>query len=141
VIVNGTPLFLYFLTVAYFATYYTVLQIGWRAVRTRWPRSPVLHLAARAGLSYLVAFGETASMATEGMKKWFSYAEPRWVMTWGSLCYGTVFFVSLPIFYDLDEDPQVPPRPLRELVRDLLAANMVVLVAYVLFGWMIGRRG
>ena len=36
---HRTPVFLYFITIAYFSTYYTVMQIVWRAFRTRFPGS------------------------------------------------------------------------------------------------------
>ena len=124
---NGTPAFLYFLTVPYFATYYVVLRLGWRAVRTRWP-SPAARWISRAGLSYAIAFAETAGMATERTRAYFSYSDPAWVMKWGSIAYGIVFFVSLPLFYDLDEK-----QPIRALVRDALACNMLALCGYVAY--------
>ena len=34
---HRTPVFLYFITIAYFSTYYAVMQIIWRAFRTRFP--------------------------------------------------------------------------------------------------------
>ena len=36
-IVNRTPVFLYFLTVAYFSTYFLFLGVAWRAFRRRFP--------------------------------------------------------------------------------------------------------
>jgi hypothetical protein len=125
---NGSPAFLYFLTIPYFATYYVVLSIAWRAIRKHFP-SPAARWLSRALLSYAIAFAETASMATERTRACFSYANPAWVMKWGSIAYGIVFFVSLPLFYELDEK-----QPIRSLVRDALAANMVALIAYVAYG-------
>jgi hypothetical protein len=124
---NGTPAFLYFLTIPYFATYYVLLRIGWRAVRSRWP-SAAARWISRAVFSYAIACAETAGMATERTRAYFSYADPAWVMKWGSIAYGLVFFVSLPLFYELDEE-----RPIGALVRDALAANMVVLIGYAIY--------
>jgi cycloeucalenol cycloisomerase len=137
--VNGTPLFLYLVTIAYFSTYYVLLTVGWRAFRTRFPSaSPLASLVVRALLSYAVAFGETAAMATERMHEFFSYRDPRWVMLYGSFCYGTVFFVSLPLFYDLDERG-APQRSLRLLSWDAFALNMLLLVCYELYAALLSR--
>jgi hypothetical protein len=128
---NGSPAFLYFLTIPYFATYYVVLRIGWRAIRKRFPSTAAQWLS-RALLSYSIAFAETAGMATKRTSAYFSYADPVWVMKWGSIAYGIVFFVSLPLFYELDEK-----QPIRTLVRDALAANMVVFIGYVAYAYVV----
>jgi cycloeucalenol cycloisomerase len=133
-ILNGTPLFLYFVTVAYFSTYYVFLVIAWRAIRTRFPDSRAVRIGSQALLSYSVAFAETAAMATPRMHDFFSYRDPHWVMWYGSICYGAVFFVSLPLFYDLDKK-----RPLRAVAWDALAANMLILVLYEVFLAVIKR--
>jgi hypothetical protein len=134
---NGTPLFLYFMTVAYFSTYFVALQIAWRAFGARASSRPV-RWAIRALLCYAVAFAETATMATPRMAAFFSYHDPRFVMLYGSICYGTVFFVALPLFTQLDEEgPSAPP--LSRLAWDLCAINMILLVCYEFYGWVLGR--
>jgi hypothetical protein len=134
-ILNRTPVFLYLVTVSYFATYYVALVIGWRALRTRFAGAPrAATVAGRALLSYAVAFAETFAMANESLRDAFSYRKPRGVMWFGSICYGTVFFVTLPLFYDLDENPAIAPVPLRRLIWDLLALNMLILICYQLYG-------
>lgn len=130
-LLHRTPVFLYFVTVAYFATYYVVMQLAWRALRARFPRAKWI---TRALLSYSIAFAETAAMANESIRAYFSYRDPRAVMLFGSIAYGTVFFVTLPLFYDLDENAAAPPVPLRRLIWDLLAMNMLVLICYELYG-------
>ncbi len=134
-ILNGTPLFLYLITIAYFATYYVLMSIAWRALRTRFPSAPPIAVwGARAILSYTIAFMETFTMATDALKDYFSYQHPRAVMGIGSIAYGTLFFLSLPLFYELDEKPiqnqnETAP-PLRRLVWDSLAINMLILICY-----------
>jgi hypothetical protein len=130
-IIAGTPAFLYTMTVAYFATYYAVMQIGYRWVRQR-TQSTVVRLLARAVLGYAMAFAETASMSQPVLAKYFSYADPRFVMLWGSFVYGSIFFITLPLFADLDEDGP-SEKPLRALIWDLLALNMICLIGYELF--------
>jgi cycloeucalenol cycloisomerase len=133
---NGTPLFLYFMTVAYFATYHAVDVVLWRAFRTRQRRpGPLAVLGVRALLAYATAFAETAAMATEGMRDAFSYRDPRFVMLWGSIAYGSLFFVTLPLFYDLDEDERLPRRSFADVTLRLLALNMICLVVYEIMEW------
>jgi len=136
---NGTPAFLYFLTVAYFCTYYTALVILWRAFRTRYPAAPrPLRLLVRALLSYAVAFAETATMANHALADYFSYRDPGWVMRYGSICYGTIFFITLPQFYDLDEHADTGESAWR-LTRDALAYNLLILICYEGYAWLIAR--
>jgi cycloeucalenol cycloisomerase len=73
---NGTPAFLYLMTIAYFATYYTVQVVVWRAIRRRFS-SPIATIAARAVLAYVTAFAETAGMANDMLAEWFSYTIAR----------------------------------------------------------------
>jgi hypothetical protein len=132
-VVNRTPLFLYFLTVAYFSLYYVLLGIAWRAFRGRFPGAPpVARLGVRALISYGCAFGETFVMANDRLREWFFYRDKHFALLWGSICYGTVFFVSLPLFERLDERP-----PLRRVAWDALAANMLLLVCYAAYGALI----
>jgi cycloeucalenol cycloisomerase len=135
-IANGTPVFLYPMTVAYFATYYAVMQTAYRAFSSRWPTAPrAARIAVRAALAYLMAFGETATMASPLLAGYFSYSDPRFVMIWGSFAYGTIFFVTLPLFVRLDEEtPEAETRPLGAVVWDLLALNLLCLVTHEIWG-------
>jgi cycloeucalenol cycloisomerase len=138
-VINRTPLFLYPLTIAYFSTYYVVMSIVWRAFRARFATAPTgILLLARALLAYSVAFAETASMANDLLKDYFSYSNKAFVLGYGSVCYGTVFFVSLPFVFGLDEDSRVPAPSLRRIVWDVLAVNMIVLVLYEIYTALLG---
>jgi cycloeucalenol cycloisomerase len=106
---NGTPAFLYLVTIAYFATYYTVMVVAWRAIRRRFPGNTIVAFVSRAVLAYVTAFAETAGMANDMLAEHFSYTDRTFVMVWGSFAYGAIFFVTLPLFYDLDEE--TPGRP------------------------------
>jgi cycloeucalenol cycloisomerase len=132
---HRTPLFLYFVTIAYFSTYYVVLQIAWRAFRTRFPAAPwPVRLIVLCVLGYAVAFAETSSMATELMRPYFLYRDKAFTLFYGSLCYGTVFVISLPLMYRLDENVQPDGRrTIRSLLWDACAANTVVLIFYALY--------
>jgi hypothetical protein len=129
-LLNGTPVFLYFVTIAYFSTYYVVMVVLWRRWRTQ-ASTPgrVATMVVRALLAYAVAFAETATMANESLRGYFSYRDPRFVMVWGSIAYGTIFFITLPLFHDLDE-PGGKRMSARRAAWDLLALNMLCLGAY-----------
>jgi cycloeucalenol cycloisomerase len=133
----GTPVFLYFLTIAYFSTYFVALALAWRTFTTRYPAAPVLvRLSVRALLAFVVAFAETAAMATDALRPYFFYRDRAFMLTWGAAVYGTVFFIGMPVFERIDDEP----RTLRRVAWDALAANMVILVCYEAFSFVIRPR-
>jgi cycloeucalenol cycloisomerase len=138
---HRTPLFLYFVTVAYFSTYYVILQIAWRAFRTRFPSAPwPARLVVLALLGYVVAFAETSGMATEMMHEYFRYRDKTFTLVYGSLCYGTIFVVTVPLVYRLDEERQPDgKRTLPSLLWDACAANTVVLIFYAIYAALVTR--
>lgn len=140
-VLHRTPIFLYFVTIAYFSTYYTVLQIVWRGFRTRFPSaSPAVQFAVLAILGYAIAFCETSGMATDAMRNYFLYRDKTFTLVYGSLCYGTIFVVSLPLVYRLDEQAQPDGRrTLFSLTWDACAANTVVLIFYAAYAGLIHR--
>ncbi|UQA58518.1 hypothetical protein [Polyangium aurulentum] len=145
-IANGTPIFLYFMTVAYFATYYALMQIGWRVFRTRFPSAPrAAAVLVRAALSYAMAFGETAAMANRHLSGYFSYSDPAFVMLWGSFAYGTIFFLTLPLFARLDEEgaqaEATRKRPLGKVMWDLLALNCLCFVTHEAWSIVLAMAG
>jgi cycloeucalenol cycloisomerase len=138
---HRTPVFLYFVTIAYFSTYYAVLQILWRAFRTRFPAAPlVAQIPVLVVLGYAIAFTETAGMATPMMHDYFLYRDKMFTLIYGSLFYGTIFVVSVPLVYRLDEEAQPDGRrTLRSLFWDACAANTVVLMFYAVYAALITR--
>lgn len=136
VVWNGTPAFLYAMTLAYFATYYVAQITLWRAIRRR-TSSPLAILLSRALLAYATAVAETAGMANDLLAEWFSYRDRTFVMWFGSIAYGAIFFVTLPLFYDLDERAEADP-PLSRATMHLFALTMVCLVVYAVYGVIVG---
>jgi cycloeucalenol cycloisomerase len=118
---HRTPIFLYFMTIPYFATYYIVMILAWRRFA---PESALGQLLFRLLLSVGIAFGEMFFMVNDRLRDFYTYRDEHFALTWGSLFYGAVFFFSLPVFVDLEK-----PR----LATRLLAANMLTLIAYELF--------
>jgi cycloeucalenol cycloisomerase len=138
---HRTPVFLYFMTIAYFSTYYVFLGIAWRAFRTRFPAAPLpVRFLALAALGYFVAFCETAGMATPLMREYFLYRDKEFTLVYGSLCYGSIFVVTVPLVHRLDEEAQPDgTRTLRSLFWDACAANTVVLMLYAFYATVISR--
>jgi cycloeucalenol cycloisomerase len=124
-VVHRTPVFLYFMTVAYFSTYYVVMSVLWRATGRRWLLLPLL--------GFGVAFAETASMANPLMVPWFFYRDKTFALTWGSIVYGTIFVLSLPFVFRIDEEPGAPRPRLRALALEVCGVTMVALVAYEVY--------
>jgi cycloeucalenol cycloisomerase len=121
---NRSPIFLYPLTLAYFATYYVVMEVVLK--RLPQPGSTVGRLLLLAAISYAVAFAETAVMASPWMRSFFFYRDKAFMLRYGSLCYGTVFFVSLPGYLALRA-----PKTLGKVAVEVLWRNALILVLYL----------
>jgi cycloeucalenol cycloisomerase len=100
--IERNPVFLYFVTVAYFATYSVLACVAFRA----------LCRAGRAGriAAYLIvpvalAFLETALNANPWMTRLFCYGEPALMYGFGSLAYGLSLGLALPGWITFDEAP------------------------------------
>jgi cycloeucalenol cycloisomerase len=133
---NRTPIFLYLMTITYFSTYYVVMSVLWRRV----PRRPVaVRILVLVVLGYAVAFAETFGMANEWLRDYFSYKDKWFVLIWGSACYGSIFVLSLPFVFRLDEDPTAPRPSLSRLCGEVLAVNMAALCAYELWAVILAR--
>ena len=130
-IVNRTPLFLYFMTVAYFSTYYVAMSVLWRTLAPK--NSTTVRAILLCVLGYAVAFAETAGMANDWLRDYFSYRDKWFVLLWGSACYGTVFVLSMPFVFRMNESPDDKPGRLGRLAGEVLAVNMAALIAYE--GW------
>jgi hypothetical protein len=133
-VLNRTPVFLYFLTITYFSTYYVVMSVIWRAFLSLRPNAPhLLRFAVLCVIGFAVAFAETSSMATPLMRDYFLYRDKRFALEFGSMVYGSIFVLSLPFVFRLDEDATRPKPRLSALAFEVLAVNMLALIAYE--GW------
>jgi hypothetical protein len=104
--VRQTPIGLYILTIAYFATYAVLCMVAYRAVRSLvvgaspWLRWPAVALAP-----FSVAFLETALNANPFMTHLFCYDDIGFALSFGTLAYGTAFCFALPAWMAIDEHP------------------------------------
>ncbi len=124
------PIFLYFMTQAYFATYHVVMVVLYRRV-ARVVTSPWLRGVAVLAISYVVAFAETWAMANPLLERYFEYADRAWMLRVGSTAYATLFVVSLPLIARIDETANGAPEPhrwpLRRVALEACAASFLAL--------------
>lgn len=143
-LLNGTPLSLSFMTVAYFATYFAIIQVGLRFVEGLLESLPVpllrrgLRLLAVALLSYAMALLETLFMANKYLSGYFAYGDKAHMMFVGSLCYGSLLFIAILVFVAIDADPE-RPTPLSDVVWRALGANTLVLCAYEVYAHLLSK--
>lgn len=136
---NGSPWFLSLMTVAYFSTYFAIMQALLRPVDRRIralaqaapPVRTLLRVLACAGLGYSMAFLETLFMANELLRGYFAYASKTRMLTVGSLCYGTLLAIALPLYARIDEGEA--PYPLGRVLWEALGVNLLVLTVYELY--------
>ena len=135
---NGFPIFLSFVTVAYFSTYFAVIGVVVGAVQRALPpsmlgslRRPLL-LLLTAGLCYLLALAETYFMASELLRGYFAYADKQRMMWLGSLGYGSSLLIAVLPFLAID-DEAAAPTALGTVAWQSLGANTLVLCAYEIY--------
>lgn len=122
--IDDNPVFLYFMTVAYFATYSVLLCGGWRLVRARAPALAVL-------VPFAVAFLETVLNANPFMRRLFCFDDMRFMLWFGTLSYGACFVFALPMWMRIDDD-EATCVPLTRVAVELLAAMMAIVITFAL---------
>ena len=136
--VNNVPLFLYFLTVTYFSTYYVLLNLGYRFLRSLLPaRSPswVRGLMV-VPVSLAVALLETVTHANPFMKSVFCYDDLPFMLSFGTVMYSTWFIVALPFWFPIDEK-RGDDTSWSYVLMSFLAAFTLILACSELFKWVI----
>jgi cycloeucalenol cycloisomerase len=124
---NHVPLFLYFLTVAYFTTYGTLLNFVRRAAAP-YAWSWLAYLSA----CFAVAGLETALNANPFIGSLFCYDDLGFVLWFGTLMYGTWFVVTGWLWFPIDET-EATETPLLHAILGALAGFMLVLLVNEIF--------
>jgi cycloeucalenol cycloisomerase len=98
--IENNPVFLYFMTVAYFATYCALLGVALRAsARLGW-----LPSGLGAGLAcFAVAFLETVLNSNPFMQRLFCFDDMPFMLWFGTLSYGLCFVCMLPAWMGGDD--------------------------------------
>lgn len=127
--VNDVPFFLYMVTVAYFSTYGTLINVFRRLTTSYLPPAAPGWLRAVTYLPacFVVAGLETALDANPWMASLFCYDDMSFVLWFGTLMYGMWFAVAAPLWFPIDEEPGVD-TPLRTVWLSALAAFVLVIV-------------
>ena len=129
------PLFMYPLTHAYFMTYFVVLAVAWRTIRSTLRLRRLGTVLSLCVLAYALAFAETFFMATDLMSDLFAY-EQRDQMLWlGSFGYAAYFLVGLPMVTRIDADER---WTMGRTVLEALATCMGILVLLEVWAQVVG---
>lgn len=136
--IRKVPLFLYFLTVAYFSTYYVLLACGYRFLRSLLPTGAPGWMRGLMVIpvSLGVALLETLTHANPFMKRLFCYDDLPFMLWFGTIMYGTWFMITLPFWFTIDEEPG-RETPWSYVLMSFLASFALILVSSELFKWVI----
>jgi len=136
--VNKVPVFLYFLTVAYFSTYFVLLFTGYRALRSLLPaRAPrwaggLMVVPVALAVTYL----ESVTHATPFMKSLFCYDDLGFMLWFGNPAYSVWFIITVSLWFRIDEEPG-DDTPWSYVLLSSLAAVALILVANEFIKWVV----
>lgn len=126
--IDENPVFLYFMTVAYFATYLVLVCAAYRWARARLPE----RWGWLGGLSaFAVALLETVLNANPFMARLFCFDDMPFMLWFGTLSYGVCFCFTLPVWMRIDDAPDRSIAPGRVAV-EVAAAMMAIVIAFEL---------
>jgi cycloeucalenol cycloisomerase len=115
--IENNPVFLYFVSVAYFATYAVLVLMAFRFLRAKLAGTPrPVQMLAYAIAPLSMAFFETALNANPFIASLFCYDDLGLMLWFGTLSYGVAFIFALPMWLAIDEVKEVRVPALRVLV-------------------------
>lgn len=115
--IQNNPIFLYFVSVAYFATYAVLVMVSFRLLaRVLAPAPRPVQLCAYAIAPLGMAFFETLLNANPFLTSLFCYDDLPLMLWFGTLSYGAAFVFALPMWMNIDETPSVRVPAFRVLV-------------------------
>lgn len=125
IVIQNNPVFLYLMTIAYFATYSVLVCVAHRvALRIEGPlRYPALVFAP-----FLVAFLETALNANPFMTSLFCFDEMGFMLWFGTFSYGCALSFMRPVWFHTDED--APRTSLRHVAIWVMAGMMGMIATF-----------
>lgn len=129
-VIDDNPVFLYFLTIAYFATYSVLTCMALRWVRHLFAKRPLASAIVGFGVAPMaMAFFETVLNANPFTTSLFCYDDMKLMLWFGTLSYGVAFVYALPMWFLADETPGPRTGVARVLVWGLAAlyADLITL--------------
>jgi cycloeucalenol cycloisomerase len=123
--IEHNPVFLYLMTVAYFATYFVLVCAVYRFVRQKRGPAIAAGLAACLGVAAL----ETLLNANPFMTRLFCFDDMRLMLWFGTLSYGSCFAWLLPAWLRIDDAPGAA-RPLGRVLFDLALGLGAITVTF-----------
>jgi cycloeucalenol cycloisomerase len=106
--IDRNPVFLYLVTVAYFATYAALAGVAFRVLAAK-IRGPALGWVPWTLAPIAIAFTETALNANPWLESLFCYDDLGFVLWFGTLVYAFSFVVALPMWMAIDEHANALP--------------------------------
>ena len=127
--IQNNPVFLYLVSIAYFATYAVLCCATFRALQS-WAagRSRLLAASAYVIAPLAMALLETGLNANPFMKSLFCYDDLTLMLWFGTLVYGVAFVLALPMWMAIDEVPGRRVRAFTVLVWLFAAVYADVLI-------------
>lgn len=122
--IHNNPVFLYFVTIAYFSTYFVLTCMA-----CRWLRKRVSKVAAYLLAPFAMAFLETALNANPFIASLFCYDDMPFMLWFGTLSYGISFVFALPMWMAIDETPGARVSSIQVLIwlGAVLCADLICL--------------
>ena len=126
---HHVPFFLYPMTVAYFTTYGTLINMFRRRAAAWVPAGAPgwTRTAVYLPVCFVVAGLETVLNANPFMRGLFCYDDLPFMLWFGTLVYGLWFVVASPLWFPIDEAPG-EDTPLGRVAQSALAGFMLVLL-------------
>ncbi|MCB9595357.1 MAG: hypothetical protein H6719_21740 [Sandaracinaceae bacterium] len=121
--IDRNPVFLYLVTVAYFATYAALAGVAFRWLHRR------VRVAAWTVAPIAIAFSETALNANPWLDSLFCYDDLPFMLWFGTLAYSLSFVFALPMWMAIDETPErrLPVRLVFVFAAAALFADWIAL--------------
>jgi len=123
--IQNNPVFLYLMTLAYFATYFVLVSMAYRAAKRALPER--LSWLGGVAAAFSVAALETALNANPFMTSLFCFDDHVFMLWFGTLSYGACFVIALPVWMSLDEERR---STLAQVAVRTLAALMLIVITF-----------
>jgi hypothetical protein len=127
--IQNNPIFLYLMTVAYFATYLVLVCMAYRLSQRL--GSGITKVVGALLAPFAVAGLETVLNANPFMASLFCFDDMPFMLWFGTLSYGVCFVFAMPVWMRIDESSD-QRRSLLRVFGETLAAMMLIVISFEL---------